>query len=786
MRSSFLRLYRKYNLYALVFVTGSIVLIIEVIAVRILAPYFGNTLFSISSVLSVVLLALSVGYWYGGILADKGVTRSIFYTLIVASGSVLLMIEVVRLSVLDYISKVFSIVSGPLVASVLLFILPSFLLGMLSPLAIKLKVQEDKKMGIGRVTGGMFFWSTVGSILGSLLAGFVLIPLFGIHAIIVGTGVVLLLIGGIPVLVTTTTSSRHMLLVTTLAALTVLGVQSGSAALGDTVVYRDDGLYGQITILKSERDGRVAHHLLIDNELSGAAYDDSNDMVYDYTKYFQLYKAYGLQSIGRSLNIGGGPYTIPRALLNEPGDGVVDVVEIEPRLIDLAHRYFGLPYSDRLQNHIDDGRRYLARNDQKYDYIFADVYKSLVSIPSHFTTNEFFELAKSRLNENGLFMSNVIGDLYRGQSSFTLSQIRTFREVFPNSRFYLVNGINEAETQNIIMIGGHGDAPQTVDYKQLEGTPIADAQTHELDVDRFNLSLYKTFTDDYSPTDHLVAGMIQRDYGERPSSGAEAMGIIRQLLSYGSRHPGSIGGDKTARFIQAELSAYADLTSRQDWEESGIEYTNVIGKFRPDLTKRVLLGTHYDNRVLTGNNGEHAYIPGANDSASGVAALLVLASKLGGDGDNWPYDFGVDIVFFDGEEGPMNDEAWRPIGAEFFASNISEYYSSDKPEAGIIFDMVCENNAKMLKEPNSLLFAPNVLDAFWSAGAQVSPQMFPDQTYGNIGDDHVPLSRAGIPSILVIDPNYSAFHTAFDTLDKCSPLTLGLMIKTTLLYLQEH
>ena len=192
--------FNKFALPFVVFITGACVLIIEIVATRILSPYFGNTIFTVSSVIGIVLAALSMGYYFGGKLADKTSSARVFYTIILASGVSVVVLHVLCLILLPVLGNKLSLTSGPLVTAMVLFFAPAALLGMLSPFAIKLQVVRFPGIGIGAVTGGIFFWSTVGSIFGSLFAGFVLIPRFGIDIIVLGVAVTLGIVGMLPLL----------------------------------------------------------------------------------------------------------------------------------------------------------------------------------------------------------------------------------------------------------------------------------------------------------------------------------------------------------------------------------------------------------------------------------------------------------------------------------------------------------------------------------------------------------------------------------------------------------
>ena len=195
-----MKCFKKNSLLFVVFLTGACVLVIEVVATRILSPFFGNTIFTTSSVISIVLAALSVGYYIGGKLADKYPTEKMFYSIIFLSGPFVLLIFILNLFLLPQLGYKLSIAYGPIISSVLLFFMPSLILGTLSPFAIKLQEKYLPDEGIGGISGGIFFWSTLGSIFGSLSAGFILIPFFGINQIVLFIALVLSVLGALPLI----------------------------------------------------------------------------------------------------------------------------------------------------------------------------------------------------------------------------------------------------------------------------------------------------------------------------------------------------------------------------------------------------------------------------------------------------------------------------------------------------------------------------------------------------------------------------------------------------------
>src|SRR3989338_934368 len=275
MTARFMKKTLKHNLLPVsVFITGSCVLIVEVVAVRALSPYYGNTIFTVSSVISVILAALSIGYYVGGKFSDGHPSLRWFFGIILVSGLAILALHFLGTIILPILSINFSLISGPLVSSLLLFLAPALLLGTLSPYAVKLQSVQFPKQGVGSIAGKIFFWSTLGSIIGSLLAGFVLIPNFGIDHIFIATGVVLFLLGFIPLMIFGFDKKRMaqaLFGVLILALITVFAVQQTKS----DALYSKDGIYEKITIYDGMFGSRPIRFFQQDRSNSGAMFLDS-------------------------------------------------------------------------------------------------------------------------------------------------------------------------------------------------------------------------------------------------------------------------------------------------------------------------------------------------------------------------------------------------------------------------------------------------------------------------------------------------------------------------------
>jgi spermidine synthase/MFS family permease len=505
----------SFGLLLSVTLAGMAVLIIEITATRMLAPFFGNSIFTISSVIGIVLAALGLGYYLGGSLADRRPSAVWFFSLIVIAGFSVLLLQLLNALLLPAFAYRLSLVYGPLIVSSLMFFLPALFLAMLSPFAIALLHAREPDRGVGKASGLVFFWSTLGSIAGTLGTGFLLIPHWGIGNIIIGVGSGLVLLGGIGLLLTRKLPNVLPLGLAFLGLVSGIALRQLGAGNDRGVVFAADGLYERIVIRDIALRDRTARILLQDRNVNGGLYLDDGSMAFDYTKYFDLYRLF-TPELKTALAIGGGAYSVPRSILHDSPRAIVDVAEIDPSLHALALRYFALPDDPRLRNHAIDGRRFLHQSPERYDLVFSDAYRSLISAPAQFSTLEFFRLAKSKLRENGVLIANFYGSLAPDCRAMVYAAFKTMRSAFP--QVYVIATVDPAseELQNFIFIGHNASNPdQRTDlrraaavefaYPMLKGVAALELRTTDA-----LLAAHPVLTDDYAPVEYYAANAIRR------------------------------------------------------------------------------------------------------------------------------------------------------------------------------------------------------------------------------------------------------------------------------------
>jgi len=490
--------WKRNFLLFVVFATGAAVLVVEVVATRVLAPYFGNTIFSISSIISTILAALSFGYYFGGKLADKRPTLNLFFGIIFAAGISILLIHYLSVFLLPILGSVFSIIYGPLVSAITLFFIPALFLGTLSPFAIKLQYKMNSEVGIGTMSGKIFFWSTFGSIFGSLFSGFYLIPNFGLSNILIATGILLIVMSGIFLIFLNKRYKNIFSLV--LICIVLSGLQLPRQKV--EAIYIKEGMYYRIVVREGYNEAnQLVRVLNLDKSTSGWKFNNEENGMIGYAKYYKLIDL--IKDPKEVLVIGGGAYIVPDLIIDNKEDINVDVIEVEPSLYDLSVEYFDLTESDRLTNYVTDGRGFLNKSDKKYDLIFVDAYSSIIAIPTHLITEEFFTLSKENLNDGGIFWANIIGSL----DSITIaSEIKTFKKIFPNSYFFVTKSHELNSLQNIMVIGINSEEP--INFTEKDIIEVFQPLILDISQNIINIEILNKkgiiLTDNYCPIDYLM------------------------------------------------------------------------------------------------------------------------------------------------------------------------------------------------------------------------------------------------------------------------------------------
>ena len=483
----------------IVFLSNFCILVLELVAGRIMAPIVGVSLYTWTSIIGVILAGISLGNYLGGKIADRWASRTVLAGLFVLSalGSASI------LGVVDLINPLRAL-ELPVIVEVLLvfgtiFLLPSALLGTISPVVVKLTLADLSRTG--DIVGKIYAAGAAGSIAGTFATGFFLISAFGTRWIVWGVAGGLLLLGALIGL-----SARRM--------------RYGAPALFGLFLLLS-GLAWQQNWLSSRCWRETDYYCIkvrVDAEESSVRVLTLDRLVHSYvdladpTRLRYGYEQVYADVLGRTfpdkpalaaLFIGGGGYTFPRYMeIVYPGSRI-EVVEIDPGVTGVAQAELGLPPDTSIITFNDDARRFIdnlpAR--QRYDLILGDAFNDF-SVPYHLTTLEFNQRVAAHLTEDGFYMVNIIDGR---QGHFLRAYVRTLQQVFASVYVApVVAGLGEVERQTYVIVASARELPI---HRRRTVPSVVDEQF----VTKAALAAYLQqappliLTDDYVPVDNLLA-----------------------------------------------------------------------------------------------------------------------------------------------------------------------------------------------------------------------------------------------------------------------------------------
>jgi spermidine synthase len=520
--------------YLVVFISSACTLILEIVAGRILAPYIGVSLYTWTSIIGVVLAGISLGNYTGGRLADRWSSGRTLGVILLAGGLASLLVLPLTLLAADrtlfrldcgsaaagtlagICTPQVAIMAKILLLTTAIFFLPSFILGMVSPVVVRLSLSSLDTSG--NTVGKIYAFSTLGSIVGTFLTGFFLIATFGTRQIVLGVGVVLVLLAVIAGGLWRIRRPAHELPaiagILFLAILFALINRTNSLA---SDCHRETDYFCIKVYDQEHNPDRVLRVLVLDHLIhSYSSMEDPTFFEYGYIKVYAELTDYVARERPdyRALFIGGGGYTLPRGMeVIHPGS-TIEVIEIDPGVTRTAYEMMGISPNSRIVTHNLDARLVLdqLQGGPKYDLVFGDAFNDL-SVPYHLTTLEFDQKVRVLLRDDGVYLVNVIDKLQGGL--FISSFVRTMRAVFPHvyimsSGTPWVSTINYANT--FVVVGTatplDTDRLQRVRGQGSNGRLITNVMPPDLMESWLEASQGVVLTDDYAPADNLVAPLF--------------------------------------------------------------------------------------------------------------------------------------------------------------------------------------------------------------------------------------------------------------------------------------
>ena len=536
----------------IVFIASFCTLVIELVAGRIMAPYVGVSLYTWTSIIGVVLAGISIGAYLGGLIADRYPRSSTLGWLLFLSGLGAFTISPLT-NLVGGAQFLTSLMIRILLITTIIFFVPSCLLGMISPVVVKLTLNNLEKTG--NVVGKIYAFSTLGSILGTFATGFFLISWMGTRHILVTMGIILILsafvFGGFfsrkkalsllslfllliflilplvglygyaairPEEISFPTSPFHSLKI-------VYGYAFKPPLDEETYFFKESDYY-TIKLKKSIRgnNGNPLESLVLDHLVH--SYTDLKDPLYLEYEYIRIYEEFvrwqaSKRKSFKTLFIGGGGYTFPRFIEAKYPKAEISVVEIDPEITQVVKKYLGISEGSRIHSLNEDGRWFVmnCKEPGSFDFIFGDAFNDL-SIPYHLTTKEFTIQLKRLLKPDGLLLVNIIDSFKKG--AFMPSYIRTLEEVFGKGNVHLITLSSEYEhigVSTCVVVA----SPQKLDMndfvRAIKGERDKEMTSHAMPQDRLQQYLQERYsmilTDDHVPVDNLIAPIFEERFGYR-------------------------------------------------------------------------------------------------------------------------------------------------------------------------------------------------------------------------------------------------------------------------------
>ena len=507
----------------LVFTAGAVTLGMELSAARLLEPTFGNNQIVWATLIGLILLYLAIGSWLGGQLADRFPQRSTLDFIVTAAAIGVAIIPLLSTPVLAMAARGLDnfqteLLAGSLLAVLILFSIPGILLGMVSPWAVRLSVNDLDQTG--QTAGRLYAIATAGSLVGTFVPVLWFIPTYG-------TRLTFFLLALILLSVITLGSLRHRhrwVPLTGLIAVLLLTVwitpNSGIRSTWDNgadgpIVYEDESLYNYIAV----RQWGSEHHLKLNDGIGiHSVHHPDSVMSQGIWDYFLLAPFFNpppvvADDVDNLLLIGLAAGTVSELYTNVYGPIPITGIELDPQIIEVGQRYFGMDQPN-LTAIAADGRRWLFSQpaDARWDVVAIDAYRPPY-IPFHLSSVEFFQLVHDHLSEDGMVAINV------GRTAYNFALVdalaATLGEVFPN--VYIIDEPGPVNDLGSSLLVATAQPTQLEHYLEniaalsdtlpIEFREFASRTTIAARIATPSLDT-PIFTDDHAPIERVVHGIV--------------------------------------------------------------------------------------------------------------------------------------------------------------------------------------------------------------------------------------------------------------------------------------
>ncbi|MCI8387375.1 MAG: fused MFS/spermidine synthase [Clostridiales bacterium] len=433
----------KGYLYLTEFFSGVSVMAVELGASRLLAPYFSSSQIVWTIIIGTIMIAMALGNIWGGRAADKDPDPGKLYMRLIIAAVWIGLIPLVGKYIIIGVSGLLVLavntnylIIAAFVSCMVIFVFPLFLLGTVTPSLVKytMSSMEDSGSTVGKLEA----FNTVGSIIGTFLPTFVTIPAVGTSITFLIFSAVLLILGLVYFIITKTKRTACIVSAVVFAVSVTFGHSDSFAFWETDLLYEGESIYNYLQVSENSRSVALSTNVLFGVQSVAMKDGGLTGMYYDYALAAPYMSGADEPEI---LVLGMGSGTFSTLCSKYIPSSSIKGVEIDEKITDLAHAYFGLP--DTVEVATYDGRAYLAADKGKYDVIMVDAYQD-ITIPFQMSSVEFFTLVKEHLKDNGVMVVNLnmVSD---GEGSINAHLCDTIASVFDYVKLADVRGSTNRE-----------------------------------------------------------------------------------------------------------------------------------------------------------------------------------------------------------------------------------------------------------------------------------------------------------------------------------------------------
>ena len=482
-------------LYTLVFSTNTLILVFEITGARLLAPYLGTSVGVWAGILAVVLGGMAIGYHLGGRFGDHNASRGRIAGVLLVAG----LLTLLAWSVRDFVPMMVAslqmrVTLGAVLVAIPLFLPTTILLAAISPLVAKnLLLRLDTS---ARVVGELSAVGTAGSILGAVITGLFLVPMFGVSIILLGVAVLILVLAGI-----TFFSAFKKQAATVLSVAALAFFLNSIPTFADTLIADVSTPYNRIFVGKISETGRAVVvstspfgwqcGMFIEED--GTVREDELVFTYHVGQAAVIDQAFP-SGPERVLFLGGCIESFPRYLLRTYPETEGISLEIDPGMTEVARKYFDFDEANfpNLTIVHEDARVFINQDQEPYDLILLDAWGATGKPSHHLTSQEMFERMSAVLAKDGMVIVNVIGPYEGDAAHLVASIVKTAKSVFPYLSLYTYTD-EPARLQNMVMVLSHTrEFPETIETDEITLRKVVPGVEGII------------LTDDYAPIDGFV------------------------------------------------------------------------------------------------------------------------------------------------------------------------------------------------------------------------------------------------------------------------------------------